>query len=396
MYNGSMPSKLAAKDLIDSEELTLKIPPENRWVAVNSTNGTKIETNPASVGLAVFVDAIANYRTKNGFISQRKLLREHLITPRRWKQAICSSNDMTVSTSPGVPTYIEIHPGTILHSPNDVAPFTAYHAKTIYDLVTKEHISLHCLGILIAINELDKSTHKWSLFPSLRYLHNKLEKSEIKINRTELTALIKKLATLGMASIRYINGRYAIKLNLAEKMVTKNMRSQGVRNRATPNPSIPSEANYIKTKLETHYNIELNYRVTKQITKLLLAGVDTTNIIDGITRSGSLNGAKSPSAVITKRLMNILEEHIVAKRNTPQKIKNYIEEPDESTLLTTQHATAWDYYLGTHIDTKELQKIQNSKSPWFTANVYIHRLAANGPPPTTNKNSDVKLTDRFR
>jgi hypothetical protein len=396
MYNGSMPSKLAAKDLIDSEELTLKIPPENRWVAVNSTNSTKIGTNPASVGLAVFVDATANYHTKSGFISKRKLLREHIITPRRWNEAISSSDDMTVSTSPGVPTYIEIHPGTILHSPNDVTPFTAYRATTIYDLVTKYHISLHCLGVLIAINELDKSTHEWSTFPSLRYLHRKLEKSEIKTNRTELTTFIKKLATLGMASVRRLNGRYAITLSLADKLIVKNIHSQSLRNQTTPNPSIPTVANLMKTKLETHYNIKLDYRTNKQIKKLLLAGIDSDTILNGVTTKGSLNGARSPSAVISKRLTNILGEHIVAKQNSTPKIKNYVEEPDESALLTAQHATAWDYYLGTHIDTKELQKIQNSKSPWFAANTYIYRLATNGPPPTTDKKSDVKLTDRFR
>ena len=384
------------KDLVDTEELTSKTPPENRWVAVNSRNSTQIETNPASVGLAVFVDAIANYKTKNGFISQRKLLREHIITPRRWKEAISLSDDMTVSTSPGIPTYIEIHPGTILHSPNDVTPFTAYRATTIYNLVTKYRISLYCLGILIAMNELEKSTHEWSTFPSLRYLHHKLEKSGIKINRTELTALIAKLATLGMAGIRHLNGRYAITLNLADKLVTKNIRSQSVRNRATPNPSIPTVANLMKTKLETHYNIELDYRTNKQITKLLLAGIDSTTILNKVTTKGSLNGARSPSAVISKRLTNILGEHIVAKQNTTPKIKNCVEEPDESALLTAQNATAWDYYLDTHIDTKELRKIQNSKSPWFTANVYVHRLATNGPPPTTNEKSDVKLTDRFR
>ena len=384
------------KDLVDTEELTSKIPPENRWVGMNSTNSTKIGTNPASIGLTVFADATANYRTKNGFISQRKLLREHIITPRRWNQAISSSDDITVSTSPGVPTYIEIHPGTILHSPNDVTPFTAYRATIIYDLVTKYHISLHCLGILISINELEKSTHEWSTFPSLRYLHHKLEKSGIKINRTELTALIAKLATLGMAGIRHLNGRYAITLNLADKLVTKNIRSQSVRNRATPNPSIPTVANLMKTKLETHYNIELDYRTNKQITKLLLAGIDSTTILNKVTTKGSLNGARSPSAVISKRLTNILGEHIVAKQNTTPKIKNYVEEPDESALLTAQNAIAWDNYLGTHIDPKTLQKIQNSKSPWFAANTYIYRLAADGPPPTTNEKSDVKLTDRFR
>ena len=397
MYNGSMPSKLAAKDLIDSEELTLKIPPENRWVAVNSTNGTKIETNPASVGLAVFADATANYRTKNGFISQRNLFREHLITPRKWKQAISSSDDMTVSTSPGVPTYIEIHPGTILHSPNDVTPFTAYRATTIYDLVTKEHISLHCLGILIAINELDKSTHKWSLFSSLRSLHRKLQESGIRVSRTELTTLVKKLADLKMAIIKKSHSRYTIRLNLAEKMVTKNMRSQGVRNRATSNSSISTIAKQIETKLETHYNTKLDYQVTKQIAKLLLAGIDTNTILNGVTTKGSLNGAKSPSAIINKRLINILEEHNLSKRNMFTKVEAYANENlDESTLLTTQHATAWDYYLDTHIDTKELRKIQNSKSPWFTANVYVHRLATNGPPPSTNEKSTTKLTDRFR
>ena len=384
------------KDLVDTEELTSKTPPENRWVAVNSRNSTQIETNPASVGLAVFVDAIANYKTKNGFISQRKLLREHIITPRRWKEAISLSDDMTVSTSPGIPTYIEIHPGTILHSPNDVAPFTAYRATTIYNLVTKYHISLHCLGVLIAMNEFDKLTHKWSTFPSLRYLHHKLEKSGIKINRTELTALIKKLETLGMTEIRHLNGRYAIKLNLADKLILKNIRSRSVRNRATVNPSVSILSNQIKTKLETHYDVKLDYQVTKQITKLLLVGMDASKILNSTTTKGSLGGARSPSAVVAKRLMDILGEHIVAKQNTTPKIKNYVEEPDESALLTAQHATAWDYYLGTHIDSETLHKIQNSKFPWFTANTYVYRLAANGPPPTETKKSGTKLTDRFR
>ena len=396
VYNDCMVPAMDTKDLVDAEELTSKIPPENRWVGINPMNSTKIGTNPASVGLTVFADATANYRTKNGFISQRKLLREHIITPRRWKEAISSSDDMTVSTSPGVPTYIEIHPGTILHSPNDVAPFTAYRATTIYDLITKYRISLHCLGILIAMNEFDKLTHKWSTFPSLRYLHHKLEKSGIKVSRTELTALVKKIATLGMASIRHLNGRYAIKLNLADKLVAKNIRSQSVRNRATVNPSVSILSNQIKTKLETHYDVKLDYQVTKQITKLLLAGIDSTTILNKVTTKGSLNGARSPSAVISKRLTNILGEHIVAKQNTTPKIKNYVEEPDESALLTAQHATAWDYYLGTHIDSETLHKIQNSKFPWFTANTYVYRLAANGPPPTETKKSGTKLTDRFR
>lgn len=384
------------KDLVDTEELTSKNPPENRWVGINSSNTTYHGTNPASIGLAVFAEATVNYRTKNGFISQRKLLREHLITPRRWNEAISSSDDMTVSTSPGVPTYIEIHPGTILHSPNDVTPFTAYRATTIYNLVTKYHISLHCLGVLIAMNEFDKLTHKWSTFPSLRYLHHKLEKSGIKINRTELTAFIKKLVTLGMASIRHLNGSYAIKLNLADKLIVKNMRSQGVHNRATPNPSIPTVANLMKTKLETHYNIELDYRTNKQITKLLLAGIGANTILNGVTTKGSLNGARSPSAIISKRLTNILAEHVIMKRSTPPKIENHAEEPDESALLTAQNAIAWDNYLGTHIDSETLHKIQNSKFPWFTANTYVYRLAANGPPPTETKKSGTKLTDRFR
>ena len=391
MYNDFV----VAKDLVDTEELTSKIPPENRWVGINSSNTTNHGTNPASIGLAVFAEATVNYQTKNGFISKRNLLREHIITPRRWKQAISSSDDMTVSTSPGVPTYIEIHPGTILHSPNDVTPFTAYRATTIYDLVTKYHISLHCLGIIIAINELEKSTHKWSMFPSLRCLHHKLEKSGIKVSRTELTALVKKIATLGMASIRHLNGRYAIKLNLADKLVAKNIRSRSVRNGATPNPSIPTVANLIKTKLETHYNIELDYQTTKQIKKLLLAGIDSTTILNGVTTKGSLVGARSPSAIIIKRLTNILAEHVIMKRSTHPKIENHAEESDESALLTAQNATAWDRYLGTHIDTKELQKIQNSKSPWFAANTYVYRLAANGPPPSTNERSTVKLTDFF-
>lgn len=395
-YNGPMASELAAKDLVDTEELTSKIPPENRWVAVNSMNSTKIGTNPASVGLAVFADATANYRTKNGFISQRKLLREHIITPRRWKEAISSLDDMTVSTSPGVPTYIEIHPGTILHSPNDVTPFTAYRATTIYDLVTKYRISLYCLGILIAMNELEKSTHKWSMFPSLRYLHHKLEKSGIKINRTELTALIKKLETLGLATIRHSHGRYAIKLNLADKLIVKNIRSQSVRNGAIPNPSISTTANQTKAQMENHYNVKLDYQVAKQIKKLLLAGIDSTTILNKVTTKGSLGGARSPSAIISKRLTNILAEHVIMKRSTPQKIENHAEEPDESALLIAQNATAWDHYLGTHIDSETLHKIQNSKFPWFTANTYVYRLAANGPPPTTNEKSTTKLTDRFR
>ena len=395
-YNDVMVLDVATKDLVDAEELTSKTPPENRWVGINSTNSTKIGTNPASVGLTVFADATANYRTKNGFISQRKLLREHIITPRRWKEAISLSDDMTVSTSPGVPTYIEIHPGTILHSPNDVTPFTAYRATTIYNLVTKYHISLYCLGIIIAISELNKSTHEWSTFPSLRYLHRKLEKSEIKINRTELTELIKKLATLGMAGIRHLNGRYAITLSLADKLIVKNIHSQGIHNRATANPSVSILSNQIKTKLETHYNTKLDYQVTKQIKKLLLVGMDASKILNSTTTKGSLNGARSPSAVVAKRLMGILSEHIATKRSTPQKTEKHAEEPDESALLTAQHATAWDHYLGTHIDPKTLQKIQNSKSPWFAANTYIYRLAADGPPPTTNKKSDIKLTDRFR
>ena len=363
---------------------------QNRWSGlVRAATSSQALT---VVSLLALMHSAVDWPDLSGSFALRRLLREWHIGWQHWKKiSTAAATDMSVTTSPGITSRIQLHPVAILHAPGDTKPYMSISSAVAKSLVSEHHLSLRDVGWLL--RGLALGVHETN---SVRELSRRMPG-----DRTTTTRLVHRLADCGLATVTRIGRCDAVRLDILTVLetprthsVSRSVRREAVR-QATSNRERMPEATEVTKRLCAHFGLASSPVIRQAAASLLASGMTAAGIVATVTGMGGLGSARSGDAVVISRMRSLLEEIENTKKKRvrdAQKIDEMRLEHDKIQSDNVQ-AEAWNLWLGSTISESELKELRHSRYPYAAAMKLIAETSGGIPPPGVGS---IKLTDRLK